>query len=314
MAARHVPVLLREVVELLAPERGGVFVDATLGLGGHAEAILEAGDAVELVGIDRDPQALALAGERLARFGPRARLLEGNFADLGALLGAAGIGRVAGILADLGVSSLQIDSPERGFSFRFGGPLDMRMGRDGLSAADIVNESSEEELAKIFWEYGEERQSRRIARAIVATRREKPFETTSELRRAIDRGKGHEAGHRNREGRVDPATRVFQALRIEVNEELSGLETFLDQAVDQLDAEGRLVIISYHSLEDRIVKNTLRDLHRGEIDLITGRPHSESQAIELLTKRPVRPSDEEIAANPRSRSARLRAGRRLETR
>lgn len=314
MAARHVPVLLREVVELLAPERGGVFVDATLGLGGHAEAILEAGPDVELVGIDRDPEALALARERLARFGARVRLVEGNFADLAELLGAAGVGRVAGILADLGVSSLQIDSPERGFSFRFGGPLDMRMGRGGLSAADIVNESSEEELAKIFWEYGEERQSRRIARAIVAARREKPIETTSELRRAIDRGKGHESGPRNREGRVDPATRVFQALRIEVNDELSGLERLLDQAVNQLDAEGRLVIISYHSLEDRIVKNTLRDLHRGEIDLITGRPHSESQAIELLTKRPVRPTEAEVAINPRSRSARLRAGRRLETR
>lgn len=314
MAARHVPVLLKEAIELLAPERGGVFVDATLGLGGHAEAILEAGPAAELVGIDRDPQALDLARERLARFGTRVRLLEGNFADLSELLGGAGIGRVAGILADLGVSSLQIDSPERGFSFRFGGPLDMRMGRGGLSAADIVNESSEEELAKIFWEYGEERQSRRIARAIVAARREKPIETTSELRRAIDRGKGHEGGHRNREGRVDPATRVFQALRIEVNEELSGLESFLDQAVDQLDAEGRLVIISYHSLEDRIVKNTLRDLHRGEIDRITGRPRSESQAIELLTKRSVRPTEEEIEGNPRSRSARLRAGRRLETR
>ncbi len=314
MADRHVPVLLREVVELLAPERGGVFVDATLGLGGHAEAILNAGPTVELVGIDRDPQALEIARERLSRFGDRARFLEGNFSDLSDLLEAAGIGRVAGILADLGVSSLQLDSPERGFSFRFGGPLDMRMGRSGFSAADLVNESSEEELAKIFWEYGEERQSRRIARAIVAARREKPIETTSELRRAIDRGKGFESGPRHREGRVDPATRVFQALRIEVNQELTGLESFLDQAVGQLDAEGRLVIISYHSGEDRIVKNRLRDLDRGEIDPVTGRPRSESQAIELLTRRPVRPTDEEVAENPRSRSARLRAARRLETR
>ncbi len=314
MAARHVPVLLREVVELLAPERGGIFVDVTLGLGGHAEALLNAHPDVELVGIDRDRQALDLARERLAPFGGRVRLLEGNFADLGGLLRGAGIGRVAGILADLGVSSLQLDSPERGFSFRFGGPLDMRMGHEGLCAADIVNESSEEELAKIFWEYGEERQSRRIARAIVAARREKPLETTSELKKAIERGKAHEPRDRNREGRVDPATRVFQALRIEVNQELSGLERFLDQAVDELDAEGRLVIISYHSLEDRIVKNTLRGLHRGEIDLITGRPRSETQAIEVLTKRPVRPSDEEVAINPRSRSARLRAARRLESR
>ncbi|HXU46563.1 MAG TPA: 16S rRNA (cytosine(1402)-N(4))-methyltransferase RsmH [Thermoanaerobaculia bacterium] len=312
MDVAHTPVLLRETVELLAPRRGGVFVDATLGLGGHAEAILDAGPAVRLVGIDRDPQALERARERLARFGERVRFVRGNFEDLAELL--AGQGPVAGILADLGVSSLQLDTPERGFSFRFDGPLDMRMGPEGPTAADLVNGLAEEELARIFWEYGDERQSRRIARAIVAERRVKPIGTTGELRATIDRAKRREPGARDREGRVDPATRVFQALRIEVNRELSGLERFLAQAVERLEADGRLVVISYHSLEDRVVKNVLRDGARGEIDLVTGRPRSESQVIEVLTRKPVRPTEAEVAWNPRSRSARLRAGRRLESR
>ncbi|HEY8020356.1 MAG TPA: 16S rRNA (cytosine(1402)-N(4))-methyltransferase RsmH [Thermoanaerobaculia bacterium] len=310
MDERHLPVLVAETLAALAPARGGLYVDATVGLGGHAEALLAAAPAARLVGIDRDGEALELAGRRLAGFGDRVRLVEGTFDRLGELLAGLGIGErsAAGVLADLGVSSLQLDRPERGFSFRFNGPLDMRMGGSERTAADIVNESSEAELTEILREYGEERQARRIARAIVAARREEAIETTADLRAVIDRAKG---GHREREGRVDPATRVFQALRIAVNEELAGLEAFLDQAVRQLDGDGRLVIISYHSLEDRIVKNRLRDLGRGQTDPITGRPQAETRLIEVLTRKPLRPSAAEVAWNPRSRSARLRAARRL---
>jgi 16S rRNA (cytosine1402-N4)-methyltransferase len=314
--AQHLPVLAAESIELLAPGRGGLFVDATLGLGGHAEAILEAGPEARLVGIDRDEHALARAAERLARFGGRVRFVQANFRDLERALAGLGIdGGVAGILADLGVSSMQLDTPERGFSFRFDAPLDMRMGLGEVTAADVVNEEPEGELERIFRDYGEERDARRIARVIARVREEEPIRTTGQLKRLIERAKGGRrdpaAGRGAREGRVDPATRVFQALRIAVNDELAGLEEFLDQAVRQLDAAGRLVVISYHSLEDRIVKNTLRDLARGEVDQVTGRPRSESQLIEVLTRKPVRPTEEEVGFNPRSRSARLRAARRL---
>jgi 16S rRNA (cytosine1402-N4)-methyltransferase len=306
---RHLPVLVAETLDALRPERGGLYVDATVGLGGHAEAILRAAPEARLLGIDRDPEALALAAQRLAGFGDRVRLAAGTFDRLAEILAAAGgEAEPAGILADLGVSSLQLDRPERGFSFRFEGALDMRMGGSGRTAADIVNQSSEAELADILREYGEEWQARRIARTIVLARREKPIETTADLRAVVDRAKG---GRREREGRVDPATRVFQALRIAVNDELAGLERFLDQAVQLLASEGRLVVISYHSGEDRIVKNKLRDLSRGEADPVTGRPRAESRVLELLTKKPVRPSEDEVAWNPRSRSARLRAARRL---
>lgn len=309
MDDRHLPVLVAETLAALEPGRGGLYVDATVGLGGHAEAILRAAPEARLLGIDRDPEALALAAQRLAGFGDRVRLAAGTFDRLGEILAAAGgEAEPAGILADLGVSSLQLDRPERGFSFRFEGALDMRMGGSGRTAADIVNQSSEAELADILREYGEEWQARRIARTIVLARREKPIETTADLRAVIDRAKG---GRREREGRVDPATRVFQALRIAVNDELAGLERFLDQAVQLLASEGRLVVISYHSGEDRIVKNKLRDLSRGEADPVTGRPRAESRVLELLTKKPVRPGEDEVAWNPRSRSARLRAARRL---
>ena len=318
MDARHLPVLVRETLQYLAPERGGWFVDATLGLGGHAEALLEAAPQARLLGLDRDAQALRQAGERLAPFGDRVRLelstfdrLEDVLSRLAASPGGPGLPRVAGILADLGVSSLQLDLPERGFSFRFDGPLDMRMGLTDMTAADVVNDFSEEDLERIFREYGEERQARRIARAIGRARTDKPFETTGELKSVIDRAKGGPSHWGGREGRVDPATRVFQALRIAVNEELAGLETFLDQAVRALDDDGRLVVISYHSLEDRIVKNTFRDLAQGDVDPVTGRPLAESQLIEVLTRKPVRPAEEEVAFNPRSRSAKLRAARRL---
>jgi 16S rRNA (cytosine1402-N4)-methyltransferase len=306
--SEHLPVLAAEALDLLAPGRGGLFVDATVGLGGHAAALLERAPAARLLGLDRDRQALALAARRLAAFGERVRLEHADFRNLEQVLAGLGIRRVAGILADLGVSSMQLDTPERGFSFRFDAPLDMRMGLAALTAADLVNRSAEGELEKIFRDYGEEKQARRIARAIVDARVKEPLATTGQLKRLIDRAKG---GHPGREGRVDPATRVFQALRIAVNEELAGLETFLDQAVALLESDGRLVVISYHSLEDRIVKNKLRDAARGEIDPVTGRPRAESQLIEVLTKKPVRPSEAEVAFNPRSRSARLRAARRL---
>jgi len=315
---RHVPVLVEETLRYLRPERGGLFVDCTLGAGGHAEALLAAGAAAErplsLVGIDRDPQALSLAGARLARFGGRLRTAEGNFHDLESLLAGTLGGPVpplAGVLADLGVSSMQLDTPERGFSFRFDGPLDMRMGRGPVTAREIVNTYPEAELERIFREYGDEHQARRVARHLVERRREAPVETTGELRAMVDEAKTAPRGHRGREGRVDPATRVFQALRIEVNEELSGLGRFLDQAVRLLEADGRLVVISYHSGEDRIVKHRLREMERGEKDRVTGRPLAETRLIEVLTKKPVRPGEEEVAVNPRSRSARLRAARRL---
>jgi 16S rRNA (cytosine1402-N4)-methyltransferase len=301
----HEPVLLEETLRHLAPERGGLYVDCTLGLGGHAEALLDRAPRAHLVGIDRDPEALALAGERLRRFGERARTVEGNFHRLGEVVGDRPL---AGVLADLGVSSLQLDRAARGFSFRFEGPLDMRMGGGGRTAAEIVNRSSEADMEKIFREYGEEHQARRIARAIARERENGPIETTTALAELVRDAKGPGAARRER---IDPATRVFQALRIAVNEELEGLRGFIEEAVRMLQLDGRLVVISYHSGEDRIVKNALRDLDRGEVDQVTGRPLAETRLIEVLTKRPVRPSDAEIAFNPRSRSARLRAARRI---
>lgn len=290
-------------------------MDCTVGLGGHTEAILEACSEARVLGVDRDPQALRLAGERLERFGARVRLVQADFDDLPDVFERYGEGLARGVLADLGVSSLQLDSADRGFSFRRNGPLDMRMGNEGPTAADVVNTYSEEALRNILWQYGEERQARRIARALAEERAVRPLETTDDLKRVVYQAKGKArrgpARSSRREGRVDPATRVFQALRIEVNRELSRLEKLLGGVTQLLEAEGRLVVISYHSLEDRIVKNSLRRLARGKIDEITGRTHSETRVIEVLTKKPVRPSEEEVAANPRARSARLRAARRL---
>jgi 16S rRNA (cytosine1402-N4)-methyltransferase len=306
---QHVPVLLEETLGFLAPERrpGGLFVDATVGLGGHAEALLLRAPEARLLGLDRDPQALELAARRLAQFGDRVRLEHAVFDRLGAVLAGLGVEGVAGVLADLGVSSLQLDLPERGFSFRHDGPLDMRMGIADLTAADLINESSEEELEKIFREYGEERHARRIARAIARARAESPITTTGQLKSLIDRIKGWSSRHE----KIDPATRVFQALRIEVNQELAGLADLIDQTVGLLEPDGRLVIISYHSLEDRIVKNRMRGMAQGEVDQVTGRTRSETQLIEVLTRKPVRPSEQEIAFNPRSRSAKLRAAKRI---
>jgi 16S rRNA (cytosine1402-N4)-methyltransferase len=293
-------------VEWLRPERGGFFVDATLGAGGHAEALLERGAALLLLGVDRDPDALALARERLSRFGSRAELLAGNFSELDTLLSS----RPApdGILADLGVSSMQLEIPGRGFSFRRDGPLDMRMGRNGRSAAEIVAAASVEELTRIFREYGEERMAAKIARGIVAERTRGPITTTRQLARIAASAKG------SRE-RIDPATRVFQALRIEVNQELVALSRFLAAAVNRANARGRIAVISYHSLEDRLVKEAFR--RDSGVCLCPARiPRCVCGARRLLcvlTRRPVVPSEGERRANPRSRSARLRVAEKLET-
>jgi len=303
--AGHVPVLLAEAVEWLAPARGGLFVDATLGLGGHAEAILEAGPEARLVGVDRDPEARELAARRLARFGERVEIVAGDFRELGAHLGER---RVAGVLADLGVSSLQLDRAERGFSFRADGPLDMRMSRSGPTAAHLVESMTEAELEDIFRTLGEEPESRRVARAVVSERARQPITTTGRLAEVV---RGAKRARGGRHDRIDPATRVFQALRIEVNQELAALSEMLDAAIGMLERDGRLVVISYHSLEDRVVKNRFRDLARGEVDPITGRTSSETRLLEILTRKPVTPSEAEVTRNPRARSARLRAARRL---
>jgi 16S rRNA (cytosine1402-N4)-methyltransferase len=293
-----------EVVELLAPERGGFFVDATVGAGGHARALLASGPDVRLLGLDRDPDALALARQRLSEFGDRVRLVEGNFGDLEAVLD--GSPSPDGILADLGLSSMQLEQASRGFSFRRDGPLDMRMSRSGRSAADVVADASFDELSRIFSEYGEERMANKIARAILEERSREPITTTRQLSRIVARVKG------DRE-KIDPATRVFQALRIEVNEELQALSRFLAAAVAKLNAEGRVAVIAYHSLEDRMVKETFRR-ESGACLCPPKLPVcvcGARRAVTLLTRRPIRPSEAEVRRNPRSRSARLRAAEKI---
>ena len=302
--APHTPVLVREVVELLAAERGGFFVDATVGAGGHARALLEAAPGVRLLALDRDPDALALARERLAGFGERVRFAEANFGDLASAL--EGFPPPDGILADLGLSSMQLEEPSRGFSFRRDGPLDMRMSRSGRSAADVVATASAEELSRIFFEYGEERMAVKIARAILEERSREPITTTRQLSRIVARVKG------DRE-KIDPATRVFQALRIEVNEELQALSRFLAAAVEKLNAGGRLAVLSYHSLEDRMVK----DAFRKQAGVCLCPPKlpvcvcGARRALLVLTRRPIRPKDSEVRRNPRSRSARLRVAEKI---
>lgn len=291
----HEPVMAAEVVELLRPARGGVFVDCTVGGGGHARALLAAG-ATRLVGIDRDPEALAVAAETLAPWRDRVELVHGDFRDLERLLEVRGIDRVDGVLADLGVSSLQLEGEGRGFSFQRDEPLDMRMDRtQGPTAADLLARATETELAEVIARFGEERKARAIARAIVAARRQRPLRTTGELAALVTRVVGRRGGR----GR-HPATRTFQALRIWVNGELVGLDQFLVAACRRLAVGARLVVISFHSLEDRIVKHTLRALERGG-----------EFAVRVLTRRPVRPGTAEVERNPRCRSAKLRAVERL---
>jgi len=289
---------------MLAPERGGLFVDATVGAGGHAEAILERGPDARLLGLDRDAEALETARRRLARFGDRVEILEATFSDLEEVL--ANRPHADGILADLGVSSMQLDEARRGFSFRREGPLDMRMGKDGRTAADIVATASAEELTRIFREWGEERMAAKIARGIVRERTRGPIHTTRQLARIVAVEKG------GRE-KIDPATRVFQALRIEVNQELTALARFLAAAVARLNEGGRLAVISYHSLEDRIVK----DAFKRESGVCLCPPRlpqcvcGARAALRVLTRRPLRPSDAEQRRNPRSRSAKLRVAEKV---
>jgi 16S rRNA (cytosine1402-N4)-methyltransferase len=300
-------VLLFEAVELLDPVRGGLFVDATLGLGGHSEAILEASPDTRVLGIDRDREAIRLASERLARFGTRFRAVHANFREISRILDEAGEKEPSGILADLGVSSLQFDTPERGFSFRYDAPLDMRMDASGdeETAAELLERLPEEEIARVIYEYGEERKSRRIARWIVERReRGESLKTTGELAALVARAVGYKRGER-----VHPATRTFQALRIAVNGELEGLDEFVETAVDLLQTRGRLAVISFHSLEDRVVKRALRRLS-GHCECGRRIPVcacGARRAVEVLTRRPVVASEPEWEENPRARSAKLRA-------
>jgi len=291
----HTPVLLAEVVAGLLPRPGGRYIDGTVGGGGHAAAILEASAPDgRLLGIDCDPAALTAAAARLAPYSDRVTLVRGSFREIGRLATTSGLVQVQGVLLDLGVSSYQLDTPERGFSFQASAPLDMRLDPDApVTAAHLVNDLPEQELADLIFRYGEERASRRIARAIVEARRRKPIATTDELAAIVSRALG------GRRGRIHPATRTFQALRIAVNDELASLEAALPQIVELLAAGGRMAIISFHSLEDRIVKHFMR---------------AEAQAgrLRIITRKPIEASSEEQQINPRSRSARLRVAERMQ--
>lgn len=303
--------MAEEVMKYLEPHSGGVYLDGTLGGAGHARLILEASspDGV-LVGLDRDAAALAAAQNNLAEFGDRVILRQGNFSDMGVHLDQLGINSLDGILLDLGVSSHQLDSPERGFSFREDGPLDMRMNpTEGVSAATVVAEAQADELKRIFRDYGEERWAGKIARAIVADREKTPFVSTLQLAEMISRvvpaGKGPQ--------RIHPATRVFQALRIHVNGELDSLRAALDTAWLRLKSGGRLVVISFHSLEDRMVKRAFRALAAGCIcpPRLAVCACGQKPSVRVLTRKAVRASEDETDINPRARSAVLRAIEKL---
>jgi 16S rRNA (cytosine1402-N4)-methyltransferase len=290
---RHEPVMMREVQGFLRPEQGGVFLDCTVGLGGHAKAMLEAG-ASRVIGLDRDPAALAIAGRTLAEFGDRVELVHSDYRAFASVLESRGVSAIDGALADLGMSSYQLEAEGRGFSFLRDDPLDMRMDTTtGPTAAELIATGSEEELADVIYRFGEERFSRRVARAIVQARSVAPIATTGQLatlvRRAIPR-RGFT--------RIDPATRTFQALRIWVNRELEALDRFVADLANHLRAGARMVILTFHSLEDRIVKHTLRPLAQ------------QQGLIHILTKKPLSPQPDEIARNPRARSAKLRAAER----
>jgi len=291
-AFEHTPVLLDEVLEQLDPKTGGVYADVTLGGGGHAKAILErsAPDG-RLIGTDRDPSALEAAGAALSDFGDRATLRKARIGDLANVLASLEIENVDGVLADLGVSSVQLDRAERGFSFAKDGPIDMRMDpTEGETALELIGRSDAEELANLIYRYGEEHRSRKIARSLRRAYEEGELETTGDLQHAVRRATGR------RRGRIDSATKTFQALRIAVNDELGELEALLEQAPELLRIGGVVAVISFHSLEDRMVKHAFRD----------------SAQLSPLTKRPIIASDRERENNPRSRSAKLRAARRVE--
>ncbi|MCG2676655.1 16S rRNA (cytosine(1402)-N(4))-methyltransferase RsmH [bacterium] len=289
----HIPVLLDEIIKYLNCMGNKVIVDCTIGEGGHAEKILEnLGSSGILLGIDQDQDALVAARKRLASFGERVVLIWDNFTNLEKILKEKGIEKIDGILFDLGISSLQLNRRDRGFSFLKEGPLDMRMNKaQKINASELINKTCYKELQNILYELGEKRWARRIARAIVRERGKGPVTTTTQLARIIERAVPYR-------GRIHPATRAFQALRIEVNRELENLKEILPQAVDSLRKGGRICIVSYHSLEDRIVKNSFKEFAR------QGR-------IEILTKKPIISQEEEIRINPRSRSAKLRVGERI---
>jgi 16S rRNA (cytosine1402-N4)-methyltransferase len=292
--AVHDPVLLEETVRMLQPSRGGVFVDCTVGLGGHSRALLEGG-ATRLLGLDRDAEALRCAADALQAWRDRVELVHADYRELEQVLDARGIGGIDGALADLGVSSMQLDAEGRGFSFRRDEPLDMRMDRSsGPTAAVLLAEVDETDLANVIFQYGEERFSRRIARAIVASRNAGPLTTTGRLAQIV-RGAVPRRGYQ----RIDPATRTFQALRIWVNRELEGLDTFLARAARRLLAGARMAVVTFHSLEDRIVKHAFRALAAGEA------------AVRVLTRKPLVPGEAEVARNARARSAKLRVIERL---
>ena len=295
---RHVPVLSGEVVAWLVRKPAGTYLDCTVGQGGHAALILEhSGPGGVLIGVDRDQDAIASTRENLAHFAPRMRLIQGNFSALKQHLQSVGVAEVDGVIFDLGVSSAQLDRPERGMSFLSDGPLDMRMDqRGGRTAADLIAQLPEHELADLIYKYGEERYSRRIARAIVTARNTRPLRTTSDLVSAV--AGAVPAVYRH--GRIHCATRTFQALRIAVNQELDVIEGALRDATDVLAPGGRLCVMAFHSLEDRIAKQTLRSLAQAP-----------GARLKILTKKPCVPSDEECRANPRARSAKFRVAERL---
>jgi 16S rRNA (cytosine1402-N4)-methyltransferase len=304
----HQSVLLDESVRLLQPQAGETYIDATLGLGGHAKAILESAENISVIGIDRDMQAIGFAKERLAKYGARVQIFHANFAEIKEVLAEAKVEKVNGILADLGVSSLQFDNAERGFSFRFDAPLDMRMNAesDAETAAELLESLSEEEIADLIYKYGEERFSRRIARRIVWKREiGEPIKTTGELAETVEKA----IGRSKAKDKIHPATRTFQALRIAVNGELEILEDFIGDSIDVLKTGGRLAVITFHSLEDRIVKHAFQKL-AGKCSCPPRIPIcvcGAEKKVEILTRKPVVPGETEMLDNPRARSAKLRA-------
>ena len=303
---QHIPVLFHEVLDTLNLIPGGLYVDGTVGAGGHAQGILKAiSPEGKLLGLDRDPVALEIAESRLAEFGNQVVLIHSSYSRLKLHLNNLNWKTVDGILLDLGLSSMQLDNPERGFSFRKAGPLDMRFDpSQPLSAADLINESSKDDLADLIFRYGEERYSRKIADAIIANR---PLEDTQELADII------ESAIRNTPSRIHPATRTFQALRIAVNQELKALEAFLPTALDALNPGGRLAVIAFHSLEDRIVKQFFRKESKDCIcpPEIPQCVCEHKKQLREINRRPIRPEDKEILENPRSRSAKLRVAEKI---
>lgn len=304
--APHISVLLGEVVDALAPRDGGIYVDGTFGAGGYSRALLDAKDC-RVFGIDRDPTAVARGEELAKRYGGRLTMLAGRFGDMVDLLAEKGVEAVDGVTLDLGVSSMQIDTAERGFSFQKDGPLDMRMENNGPSAADLVNTLPEAELADILWRYGEERHSRRVAKAIVLDRKTEPFTTTSQLAQMLRR-----VVPRSKDG-IDAATRTFQGLRIAVNDELGEVDRGLKAAEQLLTPGGRMAVVSFHSLEDRVVKEFLKQRSGAASQPSRHMPvmtQERPASFHQLSRKPITPAADELAANPRSRSARLRVAER----